>query len=182
MDTIKVYLCGNISENPETYEWRKEVSRLVTSRSYGYTTFKFEIIDPCRNTYNQQLLAARHKDGQSFVADAFKIANGARSVLRAKDYGLIKGSNVMIVNLCFSSPGKPMIGTLHELCWAHDIFYIPVIGIIGSPEEAKDNIYATHPWIKECCSVQVATIEDAVDVLFNLFVYVLPKPKEDPYP
>ena len=154
-----VYLGGNISEDPRTYEWREEFTLLVKDEP------SLIVVNPCANAFNQAIKNGQKRgmDGLEFLKEAKK---QSQKILRAKDYQLIKICSVLVVNLALVSPTKPPIGTIQELVWAHDIFYIPIIGIT----EGVNHIYTQHPWIEECCSAMVETVEDSAQMLKTFFL------------
>ena len=151
-----VYLAGNISGDNRTYEWREKFIELVKDE------LNVVAINPCANKFNQGMKNAT-KDGIAFVKEAVK---RSQKILRAKDYQLVKICSAIVVNLELHSVDRPMIGTVQELAWAHDIFYVPVIAITGK----EGNIYTTHPWIDECCSAKVKTVEEAAEMIKTFFL------------
>lgn len=151
-----IYLAGQINANPKTYEWREKFTKLMEHES-GVV-----VVNPCANKFNQ-LMRNGSKNGVEFAREAMR---RSQKILRAKDYQLVKMCNLIVVHLCFSTPEKPMVGTLQELTWARDIFNIPTIGIT----EGEESIYTTHPWIDECISAKVKTVEDAVEMVKNFFL------------
>ena len=151
-----IYLAGNISEDVRTYEWRERFESLMEGED-GVV-----IVNPCANKFNQAM-KGEGKDGLEFTKEAKK---RSQKILRAKDYQLVKMCSVILVNLELWSPEKPMIGTIQELTWARDIFYLPVLALVGK----EDNIYTTHPWIDECVSAKVDTVEEAVDMIKTFFL------------
>ena len=120
------------------------------------------VVNPCANSFNQGMKEVG-KDGLAFAKEAKK---RSQRILRAKDYQLVKMCNAIVVNLALASPEKPMVGTIQELTWARDIFYVPVIAITGG----VDNIYTNHMWIDECCSAKVETVEEAADMIKTFFL------------
>lgn len=152
-----VYLAGNINENPMTYEWRETFTKLIGDDP------NVVVVNPCANKFNQSMKASS-KDGLEFTKLAVQ---KSQKILRAKDYQLVKMCSAVVVNLCYSNPEKPMVGTIQELVWAHDIFYTPVIAITNG----EDNIYTRHPWIDECCSAKVETVEESVAMFKTFFLY-----------
>ena len=72
----------------------------------------------------------------------------------------------MVVNLVLFDLERPMIGTIQELVWAHDQFYIPIVGIVGD----DDNVYCKHPWIDECLSAKVEDIIACKELIYNYFL------------
>lgn len=151
-----VYLAGNISEDIRTYEWREEFTKMVEDEN------SIVVVNPCVNAFNQGMMKVG-KDGMEFIREARK---RSQRILRAKDYQLIKMCSVIIVHLGLSNIEKPMVGTIQELTWARDIFYVPVIAIT----EGIENIYTTHPWIDECCSAKVKTVEESVEIIKTFFL------------
>lgn len=151
-----IYLAGGISNNPATYEWREKFRELA-----GEKCPHMIILDPTLNNFNQKMRKNKNA-GVGFVKDAVR---KSQKLLRAKDYQLIRISSIMVVNLEIVDENKPLIGTVMELAWARDIFYIPVIAIVGK----NPNIYGIHPWIDECCSAKVESVDDAVKILDEFF-------------
>lgn len=151
-----VYLAGAISDDIRTYQWREEFTRLMDGEE------RVIIVNPCANSFNQGMKNVG-EDGLAFAKEATK---RSQKLLRAKDYQLVKMCNAIVVNIALSSPEKPLVGTIQELCWARDVFYVPVIAIT----EGVDNIYTNHPWIDECCSAKVNTIEEAANMVKTFFL------------
>jgi hypothetical protein len=151
-----IYLAGNISEDTRTYEWREQFTKLINGDE------RVVVVNPCANSYNQHMKGVG-KNGLEFTKE---VAKRSQKILRAKDFQLVKMSSLVIVNLELNNPEKPMIGTVQELTWARDIFYTPVIAITGGIQ----NIYTMHPWIEECCSAKVGTVEEAVDMVKTFFL------------
>lgn len=160
-----IYLAGNISGDDRTYLWREEFTELMQDSIKGGDVV---IVDPCANPFNQGIRKFSSSGGE-FVNEARK---RSQRILRAKDYQLVKMCNLVVVNLHLVDPTKPMIGTVQELAWANDIFYTPVIGIIGKPDEwdGLSHVYVNHPWIDECCSAKVETVEDAAETVKEFFL------------
>lgn len=151
-----IYLAGQINSNPRTYEWRDRFTELVKDEP------SIVIVNPCANKFNQSMRELKG-DGIRFAKEAMK---RSQRILRAKDYQMVKMCNVIVVHLCFSTPEKPMVGTIQELTWARDIFNIPVIGIT----EDEESIYTTHSWIDECISAKVSTVDEAAQMIKTFFL------------
>lgn len=151
-----IYLAGNISEDQRTYQWRDTFTELVSDEPL------IMVVNPCSNNFNQKMKKGP-KDGLEFVKEAKK---RSQKILRAKDYQLIKMCSVVVVNLELVHPSKPLVGTIQELCWAKDIFYVPTLAITGK----ERNVYTTHPWIDECCSAKVETVEESVQLVRDFFL------------
>jgi len=154
-----IYLAGAISSNPETYKWREDFEFLMR-KEVLYK--KIVVVNPCRNAFNQSI-NGYNGDGMEFIKEAKK---RSQRILRSKDRQLIKICNLVIVDLALYEPEKPLIGTLMELTWAHDVFYMPIISITRNVE----NAYTTHPWIDECCSAKVETVEEAAEMVKTFFL------------
>jgi len=158
-----IYLAGTISSNPITYEWREKFE-ILTREERLYK--KVVTVNPCRNKYNQNIKNFK-SNGLEFLKE---VKSRSQQILRAKDKQLLGMCNVMLMDLSIYDKDKPHIGTLHELVWAHDIFYMPVISIVGSDSDSHNNPYSTHPWIDECCSAKVETVEEAADMIKTFFL------------
>lgn len=151
-----IYLAGNISEDNRTYEWRDEFTEIMKDEP------DVVIVNPCGNRFNQGIKNFEG-DGLEFTREAVK---RSQKLLRAKDYQMIKMCNVMVAHLGLTNPLKPMIGTVQELTWAADMFYIPVIALT----EGQENIYTTHPWIDECVSAWTVGVKDAANLIQEFFL------------
>ncbi len=151
-----IYLAGNISEDTRTFEWRERFIELLANEP------RVVMMNPCENEFDQGMKAVE-EGGLNFVKE---IAKRSQKILRAKDYQLIKISSIVIANLELYSPERPMVGTIQELTWAHDVFYVPVLAICGK----EDNVYNTHPWVDECCSAKVETVEEAAILVKEFFL------------
>ncbi len=150
-----VYLAGSISSDPETYDWRERFIK-------GTEGYNLEVFNPCANKFSQAMRTVGGSD-LNHIQEAKKRSH---YILRAKDYQMVKVCSVVVANLSIAAEKKPMIGTMMELAWARDIFYVPVIAIIGD----TPNPYTSHPWVDECCSAKVTTVEDAIDTLETFFL------------
>jgi hypothetical protein len=151
-----IYLAGNISEDNRTYEWRDEFTEIMKDEP------DVVIVNPCGNRFNQGIKNFKG-DGLEFTREAVK---RSQKLLRAKDYQMIKMCNVMVAHLGIVTPKKPMIGTVQELAWAADVFYIPVIALT----EGEENVYTHHPWIDECVSAWCLGVEDAANLVKEFFL------------
>ena len=154
-----IYLAGNISQDPDTYRWREDVERLVKKERLYH---KVVIVNPCANGFNRGMREVG-SHGLEFIKEAKK---RSQYLLRSKDYQLIRMCNLMVVDLVIGASEKPLIGTIQELCWAKDIFKIPVIAIT----HGKNTPYTTHMWIDECCSARVNSVEEAAEMIKTFFL------------
>jgi len=155
-----IYLAGNISEDSRTYEWREKFTELMEDNP------RVIIVNPCANKFNQEMRKSALGNGLDGLEFTKEAKMKSQKILRAKDYQLVKMASVVVVNLALYSPEKPMIGTIQELCWCRDIFYVPVLAICNK----IDNIYTTHPWVDECCSAKVDTVEEAIEMVKMFFL------------
>lgn len=151
-----IYLAGNISKDPKTYEWRDKFTNLLIDDS------RVVVVNPCKNEFDQGMKGL----GTTGLDFAIEASKRSQKILRAKDYQLIKMCSVLVVNLEIYNKDHPMIGTIQELTWARDIFYVPVIAICGT----EPNIYTEHPWVDECCSAKVETVEEAAEMIKTFFL------------
>jgi hypothetical protein len=154
-----VYLAGNISDDPRTYQWREDFAKMMAPE---IGEGRLKILDPTQNKFNQKMQDVE-KSGTDFIKEA---AKRSQKLLRAKDYNMIKISSLMVANLGLVAPEKPLIGTVHELVWAHDIFYIPIIGIT----EGKDNAWICHMWHDEIVSAWTKDIEETAWLIREFFL------------
>jgi nucleoside 2-deoxyribosyltransferase len=148
----KIYLAGNISNNPETYEWRKKVAEVLGA--------KYVISNPAANKFNRKLLRETKMDVEQFKDEAIKRSQG---ILIAKDFSLVKDADLIIANMKILTPEKPLIGTLFELAWCWE-FHKPVIAIVG------DNWFCRHPFTVKTFSATCDTVEEACDIVTEFFV------------
>ena len=151
-----IYLAGNISDDPRTYGWREDFIELIKDEP-GLVA-----VNPCGNKFNQGMRNV-DKSGLEFIQEAKK---RSQHLLRAKDYQMLKICNVMVVDLVIGTGKKPLIGTIQELCWAKDIFRMPVIAITHNASTP----YTDHMWINECCSAKVETVKEAADMVKTFFL------------
>lgn len=138
-----VYLAGNISDDPRTYEWRDTFIELTRDE------LQIVSVNPCGNAFNRAVLET---SGDARV----KMIEASQHILRAKDYQMVKISSLVVANIELCGE-RPLIGTIQELGWCRDIFNVPVIAICGK----EPNPYTVHPWIDECISLRVETVEEA---------------------
>ena len=148
---VKVYLAGNISSNPETYEWREVATQLLTPY--------YEVLNPSSNPFNTALLKEFTGDIESFKVAAI---NRAQHILLVKDYNLVLSANIILANMALVTPGKPLIGTLFELAWAWQLRK-PVIAIVG------DNWYCKHPFPTSTFAATANSVEDACMLIHEFF-------------
>jgi len=151
-----IYLCGQISvAAPETFEWRKRV------REYFVNRKDFDIIDPCMDDFNREMLEKEVEDR----AQVYKTKGIKLIVPRDRLY--VEKSTIGMCNLNLYDPKKPMIGTMYELAWYFDASEKAVIGIFdGDP--TKD-VYCNHPFVQRVIDVWTKDEKEACEVLEYYF-------------
>jgi len=151
-----LYLGGAINNDPRTYEWREKFTELMKDEPH------IVVINPCASKFSQ---GVRHvgNTGMEYIAE---INKQSQKLLRSRDYQFLRMSSIMLVNFGFCTPDKPLIGTLQELTWAADLLFLPIIAITNG----ETNAYTEHPWISECVSAKVETVEDAADMIKKFFL------------
>lgn len=151
MHKRKIYLAGNISSDPATYQWRTLATELLQDN--------FAILNPAANSFNQALLR-KCPDPEKFKKIAVQQSQG---ILLIKDHMLVGESNIILVNMSIITPEKPLIGTLFELAWAWD-YRIPVVAIVA------DNWWCKHPFTAGTFSATANTVHDACDLIKYFFM------------
>lgn len=146
-----IYLCGNISSDPETYKWREKATELLKD--------KYRVFNPAANTFNKRLIKVHKGEADGFLKDA--IARSQR-LLIIKDFNLVQTADILLVNVALITPEKPPLGTIFELAWAW-LLKKPVIAIIG------DNLYSVHPFPATVFSATTETVEEACELIHEFF-------------
>jgi len=159
-----IYLAGAISSDDKTYKWREDFETLLKEESLYR---RVVIVNPCLNRFDQDLKKYIDDNSIQFLK---KSMDKSQKILRARDNKFISICSILVVNLELYDTQRPLIGTLHELVWAHDLYYMPIIAIVGKEQDQLNNPYVQHSWINECCSAKVETVEEAVDIIKNFFL------------
>ena len=129
-----IYLVGQISPKfPKTYKWREYIEQYFS----GYE--EIEIINPCNNDFNRQLL----KDKKYAITNESR-TNGI-DLLVPKDYQFVQRSNIAIVNMNHYDINKPMIGSFYELAWYYSQ---PSKAVIAFADNFND-YQCQHPFVKD---------------------------------
>jgi hypothetical protein len=150
-----VYLVGQITADPLTYEWRKEVE------DYFEINKHVKIINPCNSVFNQKALDNDDTEENGYSKKSFRERGIA--LLPHKDREYVRKSNIAFVNLNMYSPEKPVIGSFFELAWYFDAPEKMVIGIFdGDP--TKD-FQCHHPFVKSTIHVWVKDTVKACKLL-----------------
>lgn len=145
----RIYLAGNISSDPATYKWRDKATKLLEE--------EYTVLNPANNKFNRGLLKAYKENPEEFKKGAID-----KRILVVKDYQLVAGSDIILVNMQIITPEKPVIGTLFELAWAWYL-KIPVIAIIA------DNWFCQHPFTVASFSATADSLEEAVHLIKYFF-------------
>lgn len=153
-----IYLVGQISVDKQvTYEWRKNIRRCFATRK------DWEIIDPCNNGFNQQVLA--NAGGDPKRLKVYK-TRGVE-LLVPKDYSYVKQSTMGICNMNHYDKKKPIIGTMFELAWYYSDPEKTVIGIFdGNPCE---DVNCNHPFVKSVVDTWVKDEFEAAEMAMHFY-------------
>jgi len=165
MIDIKVYLAGQITADPRTYEWRKEIWDYFYTRRGLILDKRFIIKDPCRNKFSQEAL--KKYLGSSMEFKEGISSNKVSNILPSRDLGYVFWSNVGIANMNHYDKTRPFIGTLFELC---GYFLNPtktVIGILNGDPDKDANCF--HPFVRKTVDVWTKDPEEACKILEDLF-------------
>lgn len=165
-----LYLAGNITDDPKTFIWRENIeNKLKDHTEEGL----IRIENPANTEFDKELRNGKISGDlgsvkkQDFGNEMMRAkVKQSQFIFRAKDYQIIKQTTVMIANLHIIDEKRPIVGTIQEFVWAHDIFYIPIIGIMGD----YSNIYCNHPWMLECLSTKVKDEHEATELILDFFV------------
>lgn len=153
-----VYMIGQISvDAPESYKWRKNLRRIFAKNA------NFDMIDPCNNGFNQEVLKMGGKDPKRLKVYKTKGIN----LLVPKDKSFVKRSTMAIANMNQYDPNKAIIGTMFELAWYHDHPEKTVIGIFDGDWETDLN--CAHPFVKETVHVWVKDEFEAAKLMQHYY-------------
>jgi nucleoside 2-deoxyribosyltransferase len=104
-----VYLVGQISPKfEETYQWRRNVIENLKERD------DIEIIDPCSNSFNQNILKENR-----YAIDKSGNREFGIDVLPSKDLTYVLRADIAIVNLNQYDPDKELLGSYFEMSWLY---------------------------------------------------------------
>lgn len=154
-----VYLIGQISKDPFTYQWRTEVEKYFHSAP---TNSHVEIINPCRSEFNKKALTTmtetQNSSGKVYAVEGIKL-------LTPKDRRYVAQSNAAIANFNIYDKEKPLIGTIFELAWYYDSPDKMIIGFYdGDPTQ---NVWTRHPFVQNSVHVWVKDHKQACEILEN---------------
>ena len=153
-----VYLIGQISvDAPETYKWRKNLRRIFAKND------NFEMVDPCNNGFNQEVLKMQGLD-----PDRKKVyKTQGINLLVPKDKSFVMRSTMAVANMNTYDPEKAFIGTIFELAWYHDFPEKTVIGIYDG-DWTKD-LNCMHPFVQEAVHTWVRDEYEAAKLMQHYF-------------
>lgn len=145
----RVYLVGVISEDPETHQWRKNVSRKLGDG--------FIVDDPARTRFDRNTLKEAGGDTEAM----HKLYEQHESeILLPKSYQSVEDCDILLVNLQIGGEGH--VGHIMELAWAY-VFHKPVIAMRGGDFRSK------HPMVKGIIHAWADTEDEAVEIIKLFF-------------
>lgn len=151
METI--YLVGQISPKYEiTYLWRKRVTEKLMGR--------FNIIDPCCNSFNKEYLEKNNyavtKENRSFGLD----------LIVPKDLTSVQRSSIAIVNMNQYDISKPLLGSFFELGW---YYMYPEKSVIAFADDL-DDYQCQHPFVQQVVDVWCNNEKEACQLVERYFI------------
>jgi len=161
-----IYLIGQISvDKKQSYEWRKNIRRCFGGNE------NWEIIDPCNNGFNQEVL--NNAGGDPKRLKVYK-TRGV-DLLVPKDYSYVKRSTMGICNMNHYDKRKPVIGTMFELAWYYGNPEKTVIGIFNG--DPKEDVNCNHPFVRSAVDAWVKDEWAAAELAMHFYQDVF---KEEP--
>ncbi len=160
---LKIYLIGQITKNPITYDWRKNL-RKIREDSPTSIQENTEIIDPCNNNYSNKMLSETINNDINFAKNVIRTKQS--KVFPAVDEGYVSYSNACIFNVNHYTPETPFVGSIFELAWYKKEPWKPVIGVFNG--DPKDDYLCSHPFVWEAVHTWVKTPEEALMLLISL--------------
>jgi hypothetical protein len=160
---LKIYLIGQITKNPITYDWRKNLREMIRTCP-EFTQENTELIDPCDNSFSRLMLKQTINKLISFSKNI--IEKKEAKVFPAIDEGYVKYSNASIFNANHYTLTTPFVGTLFELAWYKKEPWKPVIGVFNG--DPKKDYLCSHPFVWETVHTWVENPEEALSLLINL--------------
>ena len=159
VENATFYLVGQITSDPQTYQWRKNVV------SYFEGDDQVTFYDPCNNVFSQGVL--KQSEGNVITFRKSASFNLLSPALPIRDFAYVLSSDGCIANMNLYTPDKPFIGTMFELAWYKMHPEKLVIGIFdGDP---KDNLICWHPFVQSSIHLWVKNEYDACSVLKTLY-------------
>jgi len=159
----KIYLVGQISSNPESYEWRRRLAAYLFSMEHEVKAH-IKLLDPCKNSMNLDLIKQNKNDETSYNLDAFK--HNSMNILAPLDAGYVRESTIGFVNMNHYTPERPIIGSYFELAfYYHNYPWKPVIGIFNG--DPKETYHTSHPFVQASVHAWVKNEFDALNLIIK---------------
>ena len=160
----KIYLVGQISSNPNSYEWRLNLQEYLDGLDDKKIKTGISLLDPCKNSMNLNLIRASKNNEEGFNNNAF--AEETLKILTPLDAGFVQESTMCFANMNHFTPERPIIGSYFELAWYyHNYPNKPVIGIFdGDP---KEFYHTRHPFVQAAIHVWVRYAVNALDLIIK---------------
>lgn len=159
----KIYLVGQISSDPRSYDWRLNLHKHLIIQTNEMFNNIF-LLDPCRNSMNLGLIKTAKNDEELFTKSA--IAQKTLEILPSLDAGYVKESTICFANMNHFTPERPIIGSYFELAWYYHLYPDkPVIGIFdGDPME---HYHTKHPFVQAAIHTWVISELDALNLIIK---------------
>lgn len=159
----KIYLVGQISSNPASYEWRLNVQKHLAIQDEKIRE-TIELLDPCKNSMNLSLIRQAKFDESKFNEAAFN--HSSMDILAPLDAGYVKASTIGFINMNHFTPERPIIGSYFELAW-YFILYPekPTIGIFDGDPCA--HYHTKHPFVQSSVDTWVKSEIDALNLIIK---------------
>jgi hypothetical protein len=159
----KIYLVGQISSNPASYEWRLNLQKHLAIQEDKIKN-TIELLDPCKNSMNLSLIRTAKFDEAKFNESAF--AHDSLSILTPLDAGYVKASTIGFINMNHFTPERPIIGSYFELAWYYHLYpEKPTIGILdGDP---LSFYHTKHPFVQASIHTWVKNEIDALNLIIK---------------
>jgi nucleoside 2-deoxyribosyltransferase len=155
--TYNVYLVGQITANPSTFEWRIDVETFLRAE-------RFKILNPCSFVFAEELLKKCNNDNSAFKMLAY--INKKAPIIPHRDYNMVLLSDIAIANMNIITPEKPMLGSFFELAW---YFAHPEKTVIGIASDRKNMFHCNHPFVTETVKVWVKNHIEATELIKEMF-------------
>jgi len=109
-----IYLVGQISSDPRSYEWRKNLQKHLLIQD-PFIANSISLLDPCKNSMNLDLIRQNKHDEAAYNSDAFK--HNSMNILTPLDAGYVRESSIGFANMNHFTQERPIIGSYFELAW-----------------------------------------------------------------
>lgn len=158
-----IYLVGQISSDPRSYEWRLNLERYLEGW-HADVKNNITLLDPCKNSMNLNLIKRNKNNEESYISEAN--THNSMKILTPLDAGYVRESTICFANMNHFTPERPIIGSYFELAfYYHNYPYKPVIGIFdGDPKEAY---HTSHPFVQAAVHAWVKNEMDALSLIIK---------------